>query len=134
MITEETVNRIIRLDGDGLPIVSLYARVPFDPGAHAALHTRVDSLLRDIRPVAEDKSMDREIRLSVRGDVERIEERARGQEDCGPAESPSSRAPAVASTRRSNCRARSATGSCWTHARGCGPCSRCSTSTNGCAW
>jgi peptide chain release factor subunit 1 len=74
MITTETVQRIIRLDGGGLPIVSLYVRVPVDYGERDRLHTYVHSLLADVRALADDKSVDRDARLSLRGDLERIEQ------------------------------------------------------------
>ena len=38
-----------------------------------SLPTRASSLLHEIRPMTKDASLDREARLSVRGDVERIE-------------------------------------------------------------
>jgi peptide chain release factor subunit 1 len=74
MITSETVQRIIRLDGGGLPIVSLYVRVPADYGERDRLHSYVNSLLADVREMAHDKSIDRDARLSLRGDLERIEQ------------------------------------------------------------
>src|ERR1700722_683037 len=41
MITAETVNRIVRFQADGLPVVTLYCRI--DPGASAReVHTRVE--------------------------------------------------------------------------------------------
>jgi hypothetical protein len=51
MITAETVNRIVRFQADGLPVVTLYCRI--DPGTSAReVHTRVDSLLEQIRSLA----------------------------------------------------------------------------------
>jgi Bacterial archaeo-eukaryotic release factor family 10 len=71
MITADTVNSILNFHGNGLPVVSLYARV--DPGARRReLHTRVSSLLDEIRPVAKDAAVDREGRLSLRADLARI--------------------------------------------------------------
>ena len=71
MITADTINGILRFQGNGLPVVSLYAR--FDPGAsRRELRTRVSSLLDDIRPVAKDGAADRAERLSLRGDIARI--------------------------------------------------------------
>ncbi|HEY0451126.1 hypothetical protein [Actinophytocola sp.] len=77
MITAETADRILRLDGGGLPVVSVYARVPVDPQEHAALPSRVNSLLDAIDPIAKDRSRDRAGRLSVRDDLERIREAVR---------------------------------------------------------
>jgi peptide chain release factor subunit 1 len=73
MITAETVNRIVRFQADGLPVVSLYCRV--DPGASPGeVHTRVDSLLDQVRPLAKDHALDHQSRLSVRTDIERIKD------------------------------------------------------------
>ena len=53
MITAETVNRILKFHGDGLPVVSLYGRI--DPGASPReVHTRMMSLLDQVRPLAKD--------------------------------------------------------------------------------
>ena len=73
MITAETVNRIVRFQADGLPVVSLYCRI--DPGASPReVHTRVDSLLDQVRSLAKDHDLDHRSRLSVRTDIERIKE------------------------------------------------------------
>ncbi len=82
MITAETIDHIVRFQGDGLPVISLYARV--DPGARRRdLHTRVSSLLDEIRPLGEDTSIERERRLSVRADIKRIK-KALGEENWQP--------------------------------------------------
>lgn len=79
MITAETVNRIVRIRGDGLPVVSLYARI--DPGAsHAEMHTRVLSLLDQIRPLAKDHAREHQRRLSLRADIKRIREALDGDQ------------------------------------------------------
>jgi hypothetical protein len=67
----ETVNRIVRFHGGGLPVVSLYARI--DPGAsRAEVHTRVHSLLDEIRTLATDQALEHRSRLSLRADIERV--------------------------------------------------------------
>ncbi|MDH2426496.1 hypothetical protein [Sphaerisporangium sp. TRM90804] len=71
MITTETIGRIIRYNGGDLPVVSLYAGVGQD--GPTALRTQVNSLLHEIRPLEEDDSLGRRARLSIRGDIERIE-------------------------------------------------------------
>jgi peptide chain release factor subunit 1 len=82
MITAETVNGIVRLQANGLPVVSLYCRV--DPGAsRREVRARVDSLLDQIRPLAKDRDLDHRYRLSVRTDIERIKD-ALGSERWGP--------------------------------------------------
>jgi peptide chain release factor subunit 1 len=68
MTTHETIDRIIRFDGSGLPIVSLYVRV--DPDN--SVHTRVSSLLDQVRPIGRDRSLAHDARLSIRKDLERI--------------------------------------------------------------
>jgi peptide chain release factor subunit 1 len=71
MITAETVNRILKFHGNGLPVVSLYGRI--DPGASPReVHTRMMSLLDQVRPLAKDQTLEHQSRLSVRADVERI--------------------------------------------------------------
>ncbi|MGW4524056.1 baeRF10 domain-containing protein [Amycolatopsis sp. NPDC004378] len=74
MITAETVNRILRLSGDGLPLTSVYVRVPVDPKDRADLLGRLDTVLDQVEPMAKDKSVDRAVRLSLRGDLERMRE------------------------------------------------------------
>ncbi len=74
MLTAETVDRIVRFDGQGLPVSCLYAHVDTDPGLREDLHARVTSLLDEINPVAKNESVDHEARMSLRGDIERIKE------------------------------------------------------------
>lgn len=82
MLTAETVGSILRFEGDGLPVTSLYARV--QPGGnHRDLHTRVSSLLDEIRPLAKDETVDHEGRISVREDIARIRD-ALGEEQWRP--------------------------------------------------
>jgi peptide chain release factor subunit 1 len=71
MIPAETVNRIVRFHGNGLPVVSLYGRI--DPGASPReVHTRMLSLLDQISPLAKDQALGHQSRMSVRADIERI--------------------------------------------------------------
>lgn len=72
MLTAETVDRIVGFDGRGLPVTSLYARVPAGPGGHEDLQARVSSLLDQVRPLAKDGTAGREERLSVRADIAAI--------------------------------------------------------------
>ncbi|MFC6082574.1 baeRF10 domain-containing protein [Sphaerisporangium aureirubrum] len=71
MITKETVDRIIGFDGDELPVVSLYAGMC--AGDAGSLSTRINSMLHEIRPLAHDGSIGRRARMSLRGDIERLE-------------------------------------------------------------
>ena len=73
MITADTVNRIVRFKGSGLPVVSLYARVPPAPqGRVVSLRSEVDSQLHEIRPMAEDRKLGRDAMMSIRGDIDRM--------------------------------------------------------------
>lgn len=74
MITAETLDRIIQLSGDGLPLMSVYVQVPVDPRDRADLLGRLNSVLDQVEPMAKDKSVDRAARLSLRGDMERMRE------------------------------------------------------------
>jgi peptide chain release factor subunit 1 len=74
VLQAETVDRILRLRGGGLPVLSLYAR--FDPDDRRAFSSRVDEQLHEVRLLTEDSGLDRDARLSLRGDVARIEEAA----------------------------------------------------------
>ena len=79
MTTQETIGRIIGFDGAGLPVVSAYVRVEPDN----SVHTRLSSLLDQIRPLGKSHSLEHDARLSIRGDVERIS-RAAGEERWKP--------------------------------------------------
>jgi hypothetical protein len=73
MITADTISHIRHFASDGLPVVSLYARV--DPGgAGRDLQARVSSLLDQVRALAKDGAVDREYRLSLRHDIARIKD------------------------------------------------------------
>lgn len=69
----ETIDRLIRFDAGGLPVTSLYVGVPEDAALRRAVGSQVSSLLHAIRPLAEDESIEREARLSLRADIERLE-------------------------------------------------------------
>jgi hypothetical protein len=75
MIEADTIDRLVRLKPNGLPVLSMYVNI--DPVDHMANDMAVHSLLDRIRPLAHDESLDREARLSVREDIEQIELAAR---------------------------------------------------------
>jgi peptide subunit release factor 1 (eRF1) len=77
MLTAETIDRIIRFDGGGLPVTSLYTPVAAGPGSAKDLHARVDSLVDEITTLAKDHSLEHAARESLRADIERIREAAR---------------------------------------------------------
>jgi peptide chain release factor subunit 1 len=72
MLKVETVEQILRLHGNGLPVLSLYAR--FDPANRRAFPSRVEEQLHEVRMLSKDPGLSRDARLSLRGDVARIEE------------------------------------------------------------
>jgi hypothetical protein len=77
MIEAETIDRLVRLKPDGLPVLSMYVNV--DGAARRNLDSQVTSLLDQVRPLTEDYSLDREARLSMREDIEQVELAARLQ-------------------------------------------------------
>jgi hypothetical protein len=80
MITTETINRIVGFAGSGLPVVSLYVRVPTDLSSRGAMvGSQVDSRLHEIRPMAEDHTLGHDAMMSLRGDIDRIVEVAQQQ-------------------------------------------------------
>jgi peptide subunit release factor 1 (eRF1) len=68
----ETIERIEHLRGGGLPIVSVYLPVHPGPEGRKMLQSETDSLLHQIRPLANDRNVEHAIRLSLREDIERI--------------------------------------------------------------
>src|SRR3954465_11389943 len=69
VLQAETVDRILRLRGGGLPVLGLDARV--DPDDRRASSSRVDEQLHEVRLLTKDSGRDRDARLSLRGDVAR---------------------------------------------------------------
>jgi peptide chain release factor subunit 1 len=74
MINAATIRRIREFEPGDLPVVSMYLTVPVDPTERAALKTRVTSLLDQIRPLGQDEGLSRDARLSIRQDLDRIED------------------------------------------------------------
>jgi peptide subunit release factor 1 (eRF1) len=74
MINAATIRRIREFEPGDLPVVSMYLTVPVDPNERAALKTRVTSLLDQIRPLGRDEGLSRAARLSIRQDLDRIED------------------------------------------------------------
>jgi Bacterial archaeo-eukaryotic release factor family 10 len=74
MITAQMVDRVVGFQGDGLPVLSLYASI--EPGiSKREIESRVTSLLDQADSLARDKSADHDRRLSLRRDIEHIRER-----------------------------------------------------------
>jgi peptide chain release factor subunit 1 len=74
MITAETVDRITHFDSHGLPVVSVYLEVPLDTKDRTDVRGKAQSLLQQLRPLADGDSLDHDARMSVRRDIERIGE------------------------------------------------------------
>jgi hypothetical protein len=68
----ETIERIEHLRGDGLPIVSAYLAVHPGPEGRKMLRSETDSLLHEIRPLANDRNLEHAFRVSLRQDIGRI--------------------------------------------------------------
>jgi hypothetical protein len=75
MITAETINRLMRFQAGGMPVVSLYAAMA--PGTmEREILGRVNSLVDELDESAKDHAAEHEWRLSLRADIERIKARA----------------------------------------------------------
>jgi hypothetical protein len=72
VIADQALNQLIDFRADGSPVVSLYAVVPVDPRERQGLRARVNSLLDELDPLAENKDLGREARLSLREDIARL--------------------------------------------------------------
>jgi peptide chain release factor subunit 1 len=72
MIAAQALHDLIRVSADGPPVVSLYAVVPVDPKDQKGLRSRVSGLLDELDPLAEDQSIERAARLSIREDIVRL--------------------------------------------------------------
>jgi peptide chain release factor subunit 1 len=69
---QDHLNHLLEFRSDDVPVVSLYAVVPVDPKDQAGLRSRVNGLLDELDPLAEDESLSRAARLSIRDDIERL--------------------------------------------------------------
>jgi len=63
MLQVETVDQILRMRGDGLPVLSLYAR--FDPDNRRAFPSRVNGQLHEVRQLTEDSALDRDASVAA---------------------------------------------------------------------
>jgi peptide chain release factor subunit 1 len=70
MIEAQTIERLIKMRGDGLPVLSLY--VNQEIGLRRNLDSQLASLLDQVEPMAFDDSLEHDARLSLREDIERI--------------------------------------------------------------
>jgi hypothetical protein len=75
MISQDVVHRIIRFQAGRFPVISMYLGI----GPDTSTRSQVASLLHQIRPLSEDQSLEHDVRLSVRADLQRIEDLARGE-------------------------------------------------------
>jgi len=74
MLTAEKVDRIVRFDGCGLPVTSVYAHIDTDPGLRDNLSARVTNLLDEMHPLAKSEAVEHQARLSIRADIDRVKE------------------------------------------------------------
>ena len=74
IITAATIRRIRDVETGEFPVISMYLTVPVDAGERSRIKTHVTSLLEQVRPLGEDHTLGHDARLSVRTDLERIEE------------------------------------------------------------
>jgi hypothetical protein len=72
VIAVQALQQLVDFRADGSPVVSLYVDVPVDPRERQGLRSRVNSLLDELDPLAEDQSLEREARLSIREDIARL--------------------------------------------------------------
>jgi peptide chain release factor subunit 1 len=72
MTAVQALNDLISVRPDGRPVVSLYAAVPVDPRDEQGLRSRVNGLLDELEPLADDRNLDRNARLSIREDIVRM--------------------------------------------------------------
>ncbi len=77
MLSARTVDRITRFQGDRLPVVSAYLAASPGRDARRVVRAKADSLLHRVRSLVQDRSLDHDARVSLRGDIEWIEEVAR---------------------------------------------------------
>lgn len=77
VLSARTVDRITRFQGDRLPVVSAYLAASPGRDARRVVRAKADSLLHRVRSLVQDRSLDHDARVSLRGDIEWIEEVAR---------------------------------------------------------
>jgi len=72
MITNKTIDRLIRFDGGGLPVLSLYTGLDVDVSDRVRLRAHLKGLVQQVEPLTEDESLGHEARVSLREDLGRI--------------------------------------------------------------
>jgi peptide subunit release factor 1 (eRF1) len=73
MITHETVDRLRKFDGAGIPVTSVYVGVRGGPGTQQDIQTQLSSLFHEIRHLPEDAALAHDVRMSIRDDMGAIE-------------------------------------------------------------
>jgi peptide chain release factor subunit 1 len=68
----ETIARIEGFRSPGPPVVTAYLTVPPGPEGRKRVRSGMDSLLHQIRPLANDRGLEHAARLSLREDIERL--------------------------------------------------------------
>jgi peptide chain release factor subunit 1 len=71
-LSGETIARITGFEPGELRVISVYMAI--DPADRKSIPADVDSLLHQVRPLSKDQDLPHEVRMSLRQDIERIEE------------------------------------------------------------
>ncbi|HWC86085.1 MAG TPA: hypothetical protein VG388_06080 [Solirubrobacteraceae bacterium] len=71
-LSQERIDRITGFDAGDLSVISMYLAI--DPGDRKSIYAEADSLLHDARALSKDHELEHEVRLSLRQDIERIDE------------------------------------------------------------
>ncbi|MGO9490535.1 MAG: hypothetical protein ACLQBB_16115 [Solirubrobacteraceae bacterium] len=69
-----TIERIERFRGGELSVLSLYLCIPAGWDSQSGARTKADSLLHEVRPLAEERSRSHDSRMSLRHNFEWVEE------------------------------------------------------------
>lgn len=75
VLSQERIDRITGFDAGDLRVVSMY--LGLEPGDRRATYAELDSLLHEVRTQTKDPELDHEVRVSLRDDIERIDELTR---------------------------------------------------------
>ena len=71
-LSRDRIDRITGFDAGDLRVVSMY--LGLDPGDRRATGTEADSLLHELRTRSKDRALAHAVRVSLRGDINRIDE------------------------------------------------------------
>jgi len=72
VIDPEVVERLLQLSSEDAPVLSVYLAVPADPGELRGVETRLHSMLKPVRELAESDALGHVERESLRHDLDRV--------------------------------------------------------------